>query len=161
MSSNIFLLAIAALLLVFVWLLWLRSRLLHDLKTFNDRLKILQKDFQKRRDTVPFLLEAVRMQKGTDDLWNKLVDERARFHEKADMKMEMEIEKTLQTYLEHLEKIQDLHFLEAKKDVQDLGKIIEQEKTNVAEAAASYNDRRKQFPYSLVSAIFGLRKVSP
>lgn len=158
--TNVFIIAVAALSLVFIWLLWLRAKLVSTLSAVNDQKKRLQNDLDARRDTVPLLLESVKRNTGGSDLLNKLVEARAHFHENASLQHEWEFEKMIFDFLGQAGHLKDIGFLEAKKDIHDLTVLIEKEKQALEATIENYSQQRKQFPYPLVSAIFGFRSVS-
>lgn len=157
MIENIFLLVIAAVVILFTALLWLRSGLLHELREAKESESILQRDFEKRRDTVPYLLESARTAESSD-AWRKLAQDRMVFQEAQPFSKELEFEKSIETYLSTASE-RSLNFLEAKKDIEDLSDLIEKQKTERMQAINRFNERRKQFPYSLASAIFGFPEL--
>lgn len=158
MIENIILLIIAALAILFMGLLWLRQNLLTELHEAESRAAILQRDFEKRRDTVPYLLESVRAADEPNDTWRKLAEDRAIFMTEQSYQKELEFEQTLVRYLEATQ-VRTLNFLDAKKDIQGLSQLIEQQKLDRQAAMNRFNERRKQFPYSVASAIFGFREL--
>lgn len=159
MIENAILIAIAILAILFTALLWLRQNLLTELHEAQSREAVLLKDFQKRRDTVPYLLESSRTEGGeTTDAWRKLAEERAQFMTPQNLQKELEFEKVLHHYLSTVSH-RTLNFLDAKKDIEELSKLIEQQKKDRQDALNRFNERRKQFPYSLSAAIFGFKAL--
>ena len=159
MIENILLIIIAALAILFTGLLWLRQNLLTELHEAQSREAVLQADFQKRRDTVPYLLESARAAAEPDDTWRKLAADRAEFMVPQNYQKELEFEQILQRYLSALD-FRTLNFLDAKKDIQELSRLIEQQKQDRQAAIDRFNERRKQFPYSLASGIFGFKPLA-
>jgi|GEM_PF-1493499 len=156
MLENSILLVIAVLTILFIALMWLRQNLLHELHEAQSREAVLQKDFEKRRDTVPYLLEGARQAGEPSDSWRKLAEDRAQFHKIQNYQKELEFEKILNNYLLTTD-FRTVNFLDAKKDIEELSALIEKQKEDRLQAIARFNERRKQFPYSLASAIFGFR----
>ncbi len=155
MIENIFLIIFAITVIIFIWIFWLRNALVKDLSAALQVKSILNKDFEKRRDTIPYLLESFRSSKEPNDLWRKLLDLRAQINPQ-----ENEIEQTLQSFFTQSEDIKNLNFLEAKKNISDLNKHIESSKIEMKEKVQVYSILRKRFPYSLASAIFSLPELS-
>lgn len=162
MLQNLILLIIALVTLLFVGLLWTRHSLFQSLQAVQQHEMILQKDFDKRRDTVPYLLEATRQVEEPTDTWRKLAEDRSVFNlppknAMSDLALELEFEKTLNNYLQS-STYRNVSFLDAKKDIEELNVLIEKEKSAFHEAVNRFNKQKKEFPYSLVSGIFGLRE---
>jgi len=155
MSSNIFLIILTVVAILFIWLLWLRNNLILVLRKVEENRQILQHELDRRKDMVPFLLESYRLSDSPSDLWNKVLQERQYFHKETTMEKELEFEKLLQTFINESENIKNLSFMESKKDISDSTKLIENEKTKLHAAQEAYNEKRKSFPYSWVSGIFG------
>lgn len=156
--ENIFLIIIGAFAILFIALLWLRQNLLTELHEAKSREAVLQADFQKRRDTVPYLLESIRAVAEPDDTWRKLAADRAQFMTAQNYQKELEFEQILERYLSTLD-FRTLNFLEAKKDIEDLSTLIETQKQDRKAAMDRFNERRKQFPYSVASMVFGFRAL--
>lgn len=154
--ENIFLILGALIVIVFIWIFWLRNSLIKDLSSVLQIKSIVTNDFLKRRDTIPYLLESYKSEKEPNDFWRKLLDLRARLDSS-----ENEIQETLQKFFSESEGIKNLNFLEAKKDILDLNKNIEASKKEMNEKIQVYLELRKRFPYSLASAIFSLPELSP
>lgn len=154
---NLFLILIALLSLLFIWLLWLRHGLLLKERQVLAMQNLLLLDLQKRRDTVPFLLEGFRQEMAPSSEWQRLVKERAYFHEHEKFEKEWEFERYLLEFIKNCPPIKNLHFLEAKKDILDLSKSVEMVKFKVEKEIESYNFQRKQFPYNLAALCFGFR----
>lgn len=158
MIENSILIAIAVLAILFTALLWLRQNLLTELHEAQSREAVLLKDFQKRRDTVPYLLESTRAEGETTDTWRKLAEERTQFMTPQNLQKELEFERVLHQYLGTINH-RTVNFLDAKKDIEELSKLIEQQKKDRQVAMDRFNERRKLFPYSVASAIFGFREL--
>lgn len=146
MLQNLILLIITLVVLLFVGLLWLRHSLLQSLQIVRQHELILQKDFDKRRDTVPYLLESARLVEAPTDMWRKLAEDRK-------LAPESDFEKNLLGYLQN-STYRNVNFLDAKKDIEVLTTIIEREKLILHDAVSRYNEHRKKFPYSLACVIF-------
>ena len=159
MLANLILIIISVLTIAFIWLWWLRHAVLQKARNAEQKQFILMRDIQKRRDTVPYLLESFRAEAEPDEAFRKILEERKFFHTEENMEKEWEFEKNLLHFLRD-KQIRNLNYLEAKKDIQDLSAIIEKEKTELQGAIEAFNAQRKLFPYSLASAIFGLHKVN-
>lgn len=157
--QNLVLAIFTVLILAFIWAMWLRQGLSHLLQQARASLNVLQKDLAKRRDMVPLLLEGYRSVQEPNDTWRKLLNDRALFHDKVSLEKEWEFEKNLLHFLQET-KIDSKNFLQAKKDIEEITTLIEKEKTSLQGATEAFNERRKQFPYSLASAIFGFKSVS-
>lgn len=160
MLTNLFIIILTVLALAFIWMLWLRNHIALDLRTVQQRFQVLKSDLDKRKDMVPFLLETYKMSKEKNDLWVRLLQERAFFHTGSTLEKEWEYEKTIWSFMREAEGLKTVNFLEAKKDISDMTDVIEKEKHNLEAALAEYNERRKTFPYSLVSGIFGFQNVT-
>jgi len=154
MLENLFLLLLALVILLFISLLWLRQGLFHSFREVLQHEALLKKDFEKRRDTIPYLLESARVSEPPSDTWLKLAHDRAWFHHSWSMEKENEFEETLKRYLQG-SSLHSVNFLDAKKDISDLTTLIEKEKLALAEATDDFNRMRKQFPYSLAARLFG------
>ncbi len=157
--ENIFLIIIAAFAILFTGLLWLRQNLLAELHEAHSREAVLQADFQKRRDTVPYLLESIRAAAEPTDTWRKLAADRAEFMVPQNYQKELEFEQILLRYLESTQ-LRTLNFLEAKKDIQELSRLIETQKQDRQLAMDRFNQRCGQFPYSIAKMIFGFSKLN-
>lgn len=155
--ENIILIVIAALTLIFIWLIWLRHSLVYVLNQAERQRAILQTDLSKRRDIVPYLLESCR---GEVDpgMWQKLLTARAEFHKDTEFAAEWEFEKQLMHFIQET-KVTSVSYLEAKKDIVEMATLIEKGKQGLTNAVDEFNAKRKQFPYSLASAIFGLGAI--
>lgn len=159
MIENIILLVIAGLSILFIALMWLRQSLLHELHEAQSREAVLQRDFEKRRDTVPYLLEGARQAGEPTDTWRKLAEDRAQFHKPQNYAKELEFEKILHNYLQSAN-FRTVHFLDAKKDIEELSKLIEKQKEGRIAAINRFNERCEQFPYSLAKMVFGFNKLN-
>jgi hypothetical protein len=155
MIENLILILIAAAILGFIVLIWLRQSVAHELREVKTREALLKHDFEHRRDIVPYLLESARKEVGVTDAWTKLAEIRALFLSPQPQEKELEFEGTLLAFVQQTP-CRSLHFLDAKKDIEDISTLIEKQKADRLEAISRYSERRKQFPYSLASAIFGL-----
>ena len=159
MLANLIFLIAVLFSLAFVGVLWLRQSLYQILGHLTQHEAILRADMRKRRDIVPLILEGLREQGEATDAWRKLVQDRAVFHSPATLTQEWEFEKNLKEFLAQTDS-RSLHFLEGKKDIEELSSLIDKEKMTLHGFALEYNEQRKRFPYSLASAIFGLRDVA-
>ncbi len=156
MLANIVLLFITLLILYFVGMLWLRQNLIAELRELEHREGILMKDFEKRRNQVPLLLESIRELQEPSDAWRKLVTDRATFHTQSALAAEEAFGKELLDFL-HQTSLRSVNFLEAQKGIQELSALIDRQKEEIQAAIAAFNAKRKEFPYSLASAIFHFR----
>jgi len=157
---NLFLIIVAAVSLVFIWLLWLRNYISSALIIVQHQSDVLQSDLDKRKDMVPYLLQSFLKSETKSDMWNRLVAERSEFHKTQPIEKEWEFEKSIWSFLKASEHVKNVTFLEAKKDIEDHTDIIEKEKQNLEQAITEYNERRKTFPYSMVSGIFGFHELT-
>ena len=156
--ENIILIVIAAFTLIFIWLMWLRYSLVHVLNQAERQRAILQADLSKRRDITPYLLESCRTE-ADPGMWQKLLTARAEFHKEMPFAAEWEFEKLLLRFIQET-KVTSVGYLEAKKDILEMATLIEKGKQGMTNAVDEFNAKRKQFPYSLASAIFGLKAIS-
>lgn len=159
MLANLIFLIAVLFSLAFLGVLWLRQSLFQILNHLTQHEAILRTDMRKRRDMVPLVLEGLRDQAELSDSWMKLVRDRAVFHAPSSLAQEWEFEKNLKDFLASTNS-RSLHFLEGKKDIEELSLLIEKEKATLHSYAVEYNEQRKRFPYSLASAIFGLRDIA-
>jgi hypothetical protein len=157
--ENIFLILIAVAAVLFVWLIWARQRLTHHLRSFQRRETLLFRDLRKRRDMVPYLLESFRSKHEVTPQWMDLMERRKAFHASGHipMKHEMEFEDTLLAFVQAYD-IADVNYLDAEKNIKNMTGIIENSKHDWQTEHESFNRLRKSFPYSIASAIFGIRK---
>lgn len=155
MIENIFLILAALIIIIFIWLFWLRNSLMRDLSAVQQIKFILQNDFTKRRDTIPYLLESFKVTQEPTDLWRKLLDLRAQTQSS-----ESEILETLQKFFSTSESIKNINFHEARKNISDLNKHIESLQSEMNAKTQVYSELRKRFPYLLASAIFSLPELS-
>lgn len=158
MIENIFLLCMGGATVALIGVMWLRQNLLHQLREALSREQVLMKDLAKRRDAVPYLLESARQEAEPGDAWRRLVELRTQFLEPTSYAKELEFEAALKNYLDQ-SPFKGVNFLDARKDIEELSALIEQQKKDRIEAFSRFNERRKQFPYSLASAIFGFREL--
>lgn len=158
MLANFILLAIALLVLYFVGLLWLRHNLLDDLHELQRREGVLMKDFEKSRDQVPLLLESLRTQQDTSDTWRKIVADRANFHTQTSLVAEENFQKELMDFLSQ-SSIRSVDFLEAKKSIEEVTALIAAQKKEIESASKAFNEKRRQFPYTLAAGIFGFKEL--
>lgn len=161
MLENLILLLITIVSLLFVGLLWLRHSLLHALSEVQHQERVLQNDFDKRRDTVPYLLESVREAEEPSDSWRRLAEDRHAFHEMIhfDLEKELAFEHVLRGFIQNTH-VKNVHFLDAKKDIEELSALIEKEKQTFASAKAAFNAKRGEFPYSLATGVFGFKSLN-
>jgi len=92
-------------------------------------------------------------------MWQKLLTARAEFHKEMPFAAEWEFEKLLLRFIQET-KVTSVGYLEAKKDILEMATLIEKGKQGMTNAVDEFNAKRKQFPYSLASAIFGLKAIS-
>lgn len=159
MLANLVLLLITLLVLYFVGLLWLRQNLLSELRELQHRQDVLMKDFEKRRDQVPVLLESIREQQEPSDAWRKLVADRAATQNLHTLEAEENFNRQLDDFIAGTS-LRSVNFLQAKQDLEATAQLIEKQKSEIHTASAAYNAKRKQFPYTLASGIFGFREIS-
>ena len=160
MLPNLIILFAGLFILYGVAMLWLRQSLMSSLGSLRQNELILDKDLEKRRDLVPFLLEGAREGAQITDSWQMLLQKRAKFTEPKSFAEELEFEKILQDYLLQ-NACKSLMYLEAKRDIQGVSKRVEAQKETLNALTQSFNEKRKKFPYSLASAIFGVHEVAP
>lgn len=156
--ENLILILIAVVLLFFVWLLWARQRLLHHLRSFQRRDALLRRDFQKRRDMVPYLLESFRARHEIPPEWTTLLEKRKQFHklEEPSFREELDFEQLLHDFISRYD-VKDLSYLEAEKNIKDLTTVIERAQIEWKQEHDRFLNLKKRFPYSVASAIFGVR----
>lgn len=159
MLENLILILLAIVSILFIWLFWLRHSLIHLYRNYSQKYEILMHDFAKRRDMIPLLLEAFKKTGAPHDTWRKILEERAFFHANSTWQKELEFESEIYTFVANSTQT-NLLFLEAKKDIIDLSRAIENEKKELNQAVESFNSQKKEFPYSYASAIFGLREIA-
>lgn len=159
MNENIFLPIIGLLAIAFIWLLWFRHTLLRNLGALREKESLLKKDFWRRRDTIPYLLESFKTEKEVDDIWRRLVEVRARFHITDEPQNEKEIDELLKKFLTTTGQVKNINFQEARKDIADLNRHIETESLEMKQSMENYALLRKRFPYSLASAIFSFPEI--
>lgn len=159
MLPNLIVIIGGIVVLAFIAALWLRQNLIHDLNVLSQNENLLRKDLEKRRDFVPFLLEGAREGSELKDEWQALARKRTSFMQVSTLAQELEFEKSLQIYLDS-NNIKTVVYLEAKKDIQEMSKLIEEQKEKIRNLSQNFNAKRKEFPYSLVSGIFAIREVN-
>jgi hypothetical protein len=163
--TNLFLLAIGIFTLAFIWLIWLRQNLIHALSKIEQIENVLRADFEKRNSKTPYFLESCRHKFSADRRWLLILRYRAELNQPNSsgpswtFAKELDFEKALLHFAKDT-KLPNIQFLEAKKEIMEMTHIIERKKNELNLAATAYNDRKKTFPYSLASAIFGLRTIS-
>jgi len=126
----------------------------------------LDKVWIQRRDTIPYLLEAARID---DSRWKTLKDKRAelmRFDMEKKKRLDLEeqlgnaIAAMIAIAREHDEIKHDTGFLEAEKDLRkDLQIEIDERSKKFKEYATEYNDKIGQFPYIIAAKIFRLDQI--
>jgi hypothetical protein len=158
MLPNLILVAIALFILVFIGLMWLRQALLYSLANMERRRQTLQKDLKKRRDQVPLLLEAFKLEAEPNEAWQNFLQARTELHGVSDLHKEWVFEGKMLNFI-HLHKLTGVTFLEAKKDIDDSTGRIEAEKSDWEKSVESYEALRKSFPYKIASGIFGFQKI--
>lgn len=156
--ENLFLILIAIVAVLFIWLIWSRQSLVHHLRSFQRRDELLRRDFQKRRDMVPYLLETFRARHDITPQWLDLLERRKVFHQpgRRSMKAEAEFEQVLNAFIVAYD-IRDINYLEAEKNITALNEIIERAKQEWKAEHDAFLNLKKRFPYSVASAIFGVR----
>lgn len=152
--ENIFLFIIAIVVIIFIWMLWLRHSITRDFLLAENIKNLLIEKLNKRRDSIPYLLESYKLEREPDDLWRKILAERSAFHEENNLEKEWELEKTMESFFNSAVGMKNLNFLEAKKDILDLGELIGEIKEEFYSKLEKYNQKRKHFPYSIVNEIF-------
>ncbi len=157
--ENSILVVIGILVLGFAWLIWARQHVLMLFWEARRARQTMQADLDKRRDTVPFLLESFRHEESLANDWRILKEERARFHTQQSLELEFAFEAMLLNFLKRTS-LKNLQFLEAKKDIEDLTDLIERQKAQYESAKVQFEALKKQFPYSVASAMFGLRGLT-
>ena len=160
MLANLIVVLAGLATLAFVALLWLRQTLTNSLEHLRQNELLLLKDFEKRRDVVPLLLEGAREAAAPTDTWFLLAQKRSTFTRPATLQQELEFEVLLNEYLAK-SPFKTVRFLEAKKDIETLSRLAEEQKQKLRTWSAAFNQKRKEFPYSLASGIFGIREVTP
>ncbi|MFT7183985.1 MAG: hypothetical protein ACI9QC_000311 [Oceanicoccus sp.] len=157
--ENIFLILIAVVVLGFVWLMWARQHLLSHMHSFQRREVLLRRDFQKRRDIVPYLLDSFRAKHEVNPQWSELLEKRKAFHKVGEIpfKEELEFEEVLLNFV-HAYDISDVNYLEAENDILKITEIIKESKLEWKKEENSYNAIKKRFPYSVASVMFGFAK---
>jgi hypothetical protein len=153
--SKLILLLIGLLILAFIWLMWARVRLMHERAGIAQQKNILLKDFDKRRDMLPLLLEGFRIAKEATPEWSALLTARAEFRDVSQFEKETAFEAQLLQFMTQ-NPVRDIHFLEAKKDILELGKLIQKERELLQHKEELYLALARQFPYSVAAKIFAL-----
>lgn len=157
--TNSFILIAGLISLGFIALIWMRVQLVSQLSQCTHKQQILENDLRKRRDTIPVLLEVVRRHEHPNEHWQILLNKRADFHDAQPLSREWDLEKLLMDYVDTL-RLNTADFLEIKKDLLRQGEVVQAEFEELQEMIAGYNDTQKRFPYSIASAIFGLKELS-
>lgn len=152
---KLILLLIGLLILAFIWLMWARVRLMHERTGIAQQKNILLKDFDKRRDMLPLLLEGFRTAKEATPEWSALLTARAQFRDEPHFEKEADFEAQIVQFMSQ-NAVRDIHFLEAKKDILELGKLIQKEREILNHKEELYLALRSQFPYSVAAKIFAL-----
>lgn len=156
--ENALLILIGIIAIGFIWLLWLRQVLLYHFRDVNNHLKLLQWDLWKRRDMVPYLLESFRNEESLKVQWQSLLEGRKHFHGITTLDDEWAYEKELLDFIRYA-KVKNLNFLEAKKDIEDLSEIIQNERKEFDAAKEKFFKLRSNFPYFIASGMFGFQKI--
>lgn len=156
--ENLILLAIAAVIFLFLWLFWVRQKLIHHYLAAENFKELVLKDAAHRRDTIPYLLEGFRGSEEYEEQWKQILKWRSEMIGNTNLKDEWAFAGNLLKTLEpmHLPKVQ---FLDAKKDIEDLTDIINLKRSEFEGARNEFEKLQKRFPYTLASAMFGLRKL--
>lgn len=158
MLANIVLILIALFILYFIGLLWLRQSLLGDLRELQHLRDMMMKDYAKRRDRVPLILESIRELEEPSDLWRKLVQDRTETQKQNSILAEKTFEKELFDFLQN-STVRSVNFLAAKQGIEELTTLLVKEEQQLKEATLRFNTKRKEFPYSLASAVFGFHEI--
>ncbi len=156
--ENFLLLLIAILLLLFIWLMWARQILISHLRSFQRRDELLRRDYQKRRDMVPYLLESFRSNAEVGTKWHELLEARKRFHteEALSLKEEESFEEKLNTFIQEND-IYDINYLEAEKNILKMNETIDLARKEWKAEYDYFLSLKNSFPYSLASVIFKIR----
>jgi len=156
--QNLFLILIAIVAVLFIWLMWARQSLIHHLRSFQRRDELLRRDFAKRRDMVPYLLESFRTRHEWTPQCLDLLERRKAFHlsGKSSMKAEAEFEEVLNAFILAYD-IRDVNYLDAEKSITAISEIVERAKQEWKAEHDAFLNLKKRFPYSTASAIFGVR----
>lgn len=156
--QELFLILIAAISVVFLWILWARQGLVHHLRSFQRRDLLLRRDLQKRRDMVPYLLESFRAKREVTPEWTALLEQRKAFHAPglSSMNAELAYESELEAFIMSHD-LTDVNYLEAERNINKLGETIERAKQAWQAEYDAFVKLRKRFPYSVASAMFGVR----
>ena len=160
MLQNLIVLLAGLIALYFIGILWMRHSLMHDLEILRQNEQLLFTDFERRRNLVPFLLEGAREGNQTSDAWNLLAKKRTEFTQGGGLNKEIEFEKILENYLE-TNSCKTVLYLDAKKDIEAASRLAADQKIKLNGLSHAFNEKRKKFPYSLASAIFGVHEVAP
>lgn len=160
MLPNLIIIVAGLFVLAFIALLWLRQNLTNALEALHQNELLLRKDLEKRRDLVPFLLEGAREAAAPTDTWALLVQKRSAFAKPSTLAQEFEYEKLLGDYLSNTS-FKTVRYLEAKKEIQEVARLVEEQKEKLRIWSQHFNEKRKVFPYSLASGMFGIREVNP
>src|SRR3989339_1755812 len=152
MTINAIIIVVALVVLAILFMLTMLNVLAHDKTHADAAWDELDKAWIKRRDTVPYLLESVRLDDGR---WEALKEKRAELlrndlKKEERLKLEEELGNAIEAMIaiarEHKEIRQDTGFLEAEKDLRkdipaEIDIMVEKFKKN----AQDYNDKTKKF----------------
>ena len=150
--------AVAVLFLCLLLFLTMLNSLSLKKKEIDQEWRKLDRVFEKRRDTVPYLLETARinapewgnLKKWRTELMRNNIprDERLELEEK----MQNAAEALIVTAREHDEIRRDTGFLEAEKDIRkDMVVEIEEAQQSYEQKQQNFNDKLKKFPYIMAS----------
>ena len=160
MLQNLIVLLASLFALYFIGMLWLRHNLMTDLEHLRRNEQLLFTDFERRRNLVPFLLEGAREGSQISDSWSHLARKKAEFATASNLANELEFEKLLQNYVD-TNNYKTVLYLDAKKDIKEASRLVSDQKEKLQGLSQTFNEKRKKFPYSLASAIFGVHEVAP
>lgn len=153
--ENLLLILLGLLVLSFTWALWLRYQLMQRLNAWQNKQFELSSLLQKRRDTLPYLLEMYRQEKTPQANWQQLADERAKFHDPQPMTQEWELERHMLEFIK-AEHVSTPNYLEAEKDILDLSKEINDKKEGVEVSHQAFMTLKAKAPYGVVAKVFGV-----
>ena len=147
MVDSLILILITLLIIAFLWLLWMRSRLSHLLFNINESELLIQKEQNMQFALLPLLLESFKKESVYEGAW----------HELLTCKMDQNLNRLGQTLSVFFSQCQlkSVHFLEAKKLLLDNQARLQNEVRAQNEEIQGYMNLKKQFPFVVASAIFG------
>ncbi len=152
---NIVLLLIALVSIIFLWLIWARVHILHEYQKIEKQKDLILCDCDKRRDFVPLLLEGFKFAQQANQGWHELVQARAEFRSSDNFEKEKEFASILLNFNKNND-TKEIHFLEAKKEITHITKIIDKEFAILQDMQNNYMDLISKLPYSFVAKLFKL-----